>query len=99
MAGNADATFEYSQQPFAFFANFSVSSPMRAHLQDEADFFDAARNGSLPEVSFVKPLGKYVRRFHGYCAGRATHGDLSGRRVEPMQFRMRNSMQPISSMR
>lgn len=60
-AGRPDATFQFEQQPFAFFANFSPSSPLRSHLQDEQDFFDAVRNGSLPQVSFIKPLGKQVR--------------------------------------
>ena len=61
MAGFADETFEFTQQPFAFFANFSPSSSLRAHLKDENEFIDAVMNNSLPTVSFVKPLGRDVR--------------------------------------
>ncbi len=31
--------------------------PGRAHLQDETKFVTAAKNGTLPQVSFVKPYG------------------------------------------
>ncbi len=29
----------------------------RRHLQDEVDFFSDVARGSLPQVSFIKPLG------------------------------------------
>jgi phospholipase C len=32
--------------------------PGRAHLKDETDFFAAAKAGTLPTVSFVKPIGE-----------------------------------------
>jgi acid phosphatase len=50
--------FQYHHQPFIFFANYADGTPGRAqHLKDEQDFLDAAANGTLPAVSFVKPAG------------------------------------------
>ena len=49
--------FQFHHQPFNYFANYAPGKPGRAHLQDEENFFAAARNGTLPTVSFVKPYG------------------------------------------
>ena len=58
VAGNPANTFQFHHQPFAFFANYADGTPGKAaHLKDESDFFAAANNGTLPAVSFVKPLG------------------------------------------
>jgi phospholipase C len=58
LAGHADPLFQFHHQPFAFFANYADGTAARAeHLLDETAFFDAARSGNLPAVSFVKPLG------------------------------------------
>ena len=58
VAGNPDPLFQYHHQVFAFFANYADGTPGReAHLKDETDFFDALGRGTLPAVSFVKPLG------------------------------------------
>ena len=58
IAGNPDPTFQFHHQPFAYFANYADGTPGRAaHLKDEADFIAAAQAGTLPAVSFVKPLG------------------------------------------
>jgi len=62
VAGNADASaasnFQYHHQPFAYFANYADGTPGRkAHLKDETDFMAAAKAGTLPAVSFVKPVG------------------------------------------
>ncbi len=58
VAGRADPLFQYHHQPFAYFARYADGTPERAaHLKDEQDFLAAVRSGSLPAVSFVKPLG------------------------------------------
>jgi len=58
LAGHADPTFQFHHQPFAYFANYSDGSPAKKeHLKDEKEFIAAAKNGTLPSVSFVKPLG------------------------------------------
>jgi len=58
IAGNPAATFQFHHQPFAYFANYADGTPLKAaHLKDETDFFTAATIGTLPSVTFVKPLG------------------------------------------
>jgi phospholipase C len=60
VAGNVDAgdLYQYHHQPFVYFANFADGTPGRAaHLKDETDFVAAAKAGTLPAVSFVKPVG------------------------------------------
>jgi acid phosphatase len=57
-----DTRFQFHHQPFDYFAAFGDDTPehraMRAeHLKDEADFLADLRNGRLPAVAFVKPLG------------------------------------------
>jgi len=59
-----DPLFQWHHQPFAYFDHFapwlpsSQRNPLSAaHLQDETDFFSDLQNGSLPAVSFIKPLG------------------------------------------
>src|SRR5262249_34974621 len=61
---------QFHHQPFAYYANFapfnadgspnprtnSLLNP-DAHLQDETRFFADAAAGTLPAVSFVKPIG------------------------------------------
>jgi acid phosphatase len=49
--------FQYNHQPFVYFDGYGVGQPRRAHLKDEEDFVTAAKNGTLPAVSFVKPAG------------------------------------------
>jgi phospholipase C len=59
LAGTADPLFQFHHQPFAYFANYADGTPGRAqHLKDEADFIAAAKAGTLPAVSFVKPSGQ-----------------------------------------
>jgi len=58
MAGNPDPLFQYHHQPFAYFENYADGTPAKTqHLKDEADFITAAKAGTLPAVSFVKPVG------------------------------------------
>jgi phospholipase C len=57
VAGHADPLFQYHHQAFNYYANYAPGTEGRAHLQDEANFIAAAKAGTLPAVSFVKPLG------------------------------------------
>jgi phospholipase C len=56
-SGHAGPLFQYHHQPFNYFAAYAPGQPGRAHLQDETRFISAAKNGTLPTVSFVKPYG------------------------------------------
>ena len=52
------ALFQWHHQPFAYYDNYAPGMPERAaHLQDEQNFFSDLLQGTLPAVSFVKPLG------------------------------------------
>ncbi|MEP6618844.1 MAG: alkaline phosphatase family protein [bacterium] len=67
IAGNPDRFFQYHHQPFAYFAKYADGTPGRAlHLKDESDFVAAAVAGTLPAVSFVKPIG-YNNEHAGYA--------------------------------
>ena len=57
VAGHADPLFQYHHQAFNYYANYAPGTEGRAHLQDETNFIAAAKGGTLPAVSFVKPLG------------------------------------------
>jgi phospholipase C len=58
IAGHPDAKFQFHHQPFAYFKSYADGTDAKkAHLKDEADFFAAAKDGKLPAVSFVKPIG------------------------------------------
>ncbi|GAB3598437.1 acid phosphatase [Angustibacter peucedani] len=56
-AGHPGPLFQYHHQPFNYFAAYAPGTPGRTHLKDETAFFSAARHGTLPAVSFVKPYG------------------------------------------
>ena len=57
IAGRPDPSFAFHHQPYAYFASYADGTPARAeHLKDEADFFAALGDGTLPAVSFVKPI-------------------------------------------
>jgi acid phosphatase len=58
LAGHPDPLFQFHHQVFAFFARYADGTPGRAqHLKDEQDFWGALREGKLPAVAFIKPLG------------------------------------------
>jgi phospholipase C len=58
IAGNPAPTFQFHHQPFAYYANYADGTQAKTdHLKDEADFVAAATAGTLPAVSFIKPLG------------------------------------------
>ena len=53
-----DLSFQQHHQPFAYFARYAPGTDGRAnHLKDEKEFLYQARTGTLPKVSFIKPLG------------------------------------------
>jgi len=54
----ADALFQFHHQPFNYFSEYAPGKPGRSHLADELEFLAAAKNGRLPAVSFVKPIGE-----------------------------------------
>jgi acid phosphatase len=56
-AGHPGPLFQYHHQPFNYFADYAPGTPGRTHLKDETKFFTAAKNGTLPQVSLVKPYG------------------------------------------
>jgi phospholipase C len=54
-----DVNFQFHHQPFNYYSNFTKGAAARtAHLRDEAEFIQAAQNGTLKPVSFVKPIGE-----------------------------------------
>jgi phospholipase C len=58
LAGHPDPLFQFHHQVFAFFARYADGQPGRTqHLKDEQDFWGALKEGKLPAVSFIKPLG------------------------------------------
>ncbi|MFN8558219.1 MAG: alkaline phosphatase family protein [Dehalococcoidia bacterium] len=58
LAGRPDPLFQFHHQPFAYFARYADGTAEKdAHLKDEQDFFTALQQGTLPAVSFIKPLG------------------------------------------
>ncbi len=57
-AGHPDSAFQFHHQSFAFFKNYADGTPGKAaHLKDEKDFIAALNAGTLPQVSFIKPVG------------------------------------------
>jgi phospholipase C len=56
-AGHPGPLFQYHHQPFNYFADYAPGQPGRTHLKDETEFLNAAKGGTLPTVSFVKPYG------------------------------------------
>jgi phospholipase C len=73
LAGKADKTFQFHHQPFAYFKQYADGTKAKTdHLKDEADFLSDIKNGTLPAVSFYKPLGEF--NLHpGYA--KITNGD------------------------
>jgi phospholipase C len=59
LAGSPDPEFQFHHQPFVYFANYADGTQAKTeHLKDEMDFIAAANAGTLPAVSFVKPIGE-----------------------------------------
>ena len=58
IAGKPDEFFQYHHQPFIYYAKYADgTAAKKEHLKDEKDFLQAAKEGTLPAVAFVKPLG------------------------------------------
>ncbi len=59
LAGKPDKNFQFHHQPFVYFQRYADGTPEKAeHLKDEEDFLISLEEGTLPEVSFVKPIGE-----------------------------------------
>ena len=58
LAGTPAPTFQFHHQPFVYFSKYADGTQAKKdHLKDEKEFIAAAKKGTLPSVSFVKPLG------------------------------------------
>jgi phospholipase C len=58
---SGELKFQPHHQPFNYFARFEPDSRERAaHLKDEKDFVAAIDAGTLPQVAFFKPAGRYT---------------------------------------
>lgn len=58
LAGHPHPVFQYHHQPFAYFAAYADGTDAKAkHLLDEEEFWKAVKEGTLPAVAFVKPIG------------------------------------------
>lgn len=49
--------FAYNHEPFLYFSRYEDGTAGRKHMKDQNDFIKAAKEGTLPSVSFVKPGG------------------------------------------
>jgi phospholipase C len=67
VAGKPAETFEFHHQPFSYYERYGEGMPGREHLQDETRFQEALQDGTLPSVSYIKPLGIYDEHA-GYSA-------------------------------
>lgn len=58
LSGWPAPSFQFHHQPFAYFSQYADGSENKAkHLKDETDLMAAIDRGTLPPVSFYKPLG------------------------------------------
>lgn len=54
-----DGDFQFHHQALNYYASFAPGTKERKlHLRDEAEFIQKANAGTLPSVSFIKPLGE-----------------------------------------
>jgi phospholipase C len=59
VAGHPDPLFEFHHQPFVYFSAYAEGTAARAaHLKDETDFVKSLADGTLPAVSYIKPIGE-----------------------------------------
>ncbi|MFO1061696.1 MAG: alkaline phosphatase family protein, partial [Dongiaceae bacterium] len=67
LAGKADPSFQFQHQPFVYFARYAEGSAERTqHLRDESRLLADIAAGTLPPVTFVKPIG-YLNEHPGYA--------------------------------
>jgi phospholipase C len=58
LAGHPDPLFQFHHQPFAYFKQFGDgTAAKKEHLQDETAMLAAIKSGTLPAVTFYKPVG------------------------------------------
>jgi phospholipase C len=58
LAGHPDPLFQFHHQPYVYYQKYADGTALKAaHLKDETEFMTAAQNGTLPPVSFIKPIG------------------------------------------
>ncbi len=51
-----ETNYAYNHEPFVYFEKYGPGTEARKkHLKDQNDYLEAAKNGMLPAVSFVKP--------------------------------------------
>ena len=79
LAGHPDPTFQFHHQPLAYFSKYGDGTEGRKeHLKDEAEFVAAIQDGTLPAVSFYKPIG--IENQHpGYA--NITNADLKAAKL------------------
>src|ERR1043166_5426981 len=54
--------FQPHHQPFNYYARFAPGTADRAeHLKDGEDFLGDIQNGTLPQVAFYKPVGRFTQ--------------------------------------
>jgi acid phosphatase len=79
LAGRPDPKFQFHHQPLAYFQDLAPGTPaQKAHLQDLQDLYRDIDHGTLPQVSFYKPIGP-LNLHPGYADvsdGDAHLGDL-----------------------
>jgi phospholipase C len=90
LAGDYRRAFQFHHQPFVYFRNYGDGTEAkRLHLKDETDLYAAIESGTLPAVSFYKPVGE-DNEHPGYAsiaAGDARVGDLLYRLATSPMFR------------
>jgi len=58
-AGKPDPLFQFHHQPLAYFKDLAPGTPgQKAHLKDLKDLYANIAAGTLPPVSFYKPIGE-----------------------------------------
>lgn len=77
--------FQPHHQPFNYFANYAPGTKARQqHLQDfDEHFWPAVESGSLPQVVFIKPAGRYDT--HAGYASPTTSDDELNEIVQALQ--------------
>jgi acid phosphatase len=70
--------FQVHHQPFLYFSNYGPGTSGRAHFKDFDDLLADARNGTLSQVAFYKPLGRVTEHpaYAEFDAGDAHLGEV-----------------------
>jgi phospholipase C len=60
LAGHPNSLYIFEHQPFVYFRQFGDGTEAKKqHLKDTTDFMDSLKDGTLPNVSYIKPIGTY----------------------------------------